>query len=33
MSKMVQNRRMLFIKVEWEVACALWNGDIAEDLE
>jgi len=30
-SKMVQDRRMFFIKVE--VVRAVWNGDIADDLE
>ena len=24
---------MVSIKVEWEVVCAAWNGDIADDLE
>ena len=32
-SKMVQDRRMVSIKVEYEVVCALSNGDIANDLE
>ena len=32
-SKTVQDRRMVSIKVEWEVVYALWNGDIADDLE
>ena len=32
-SKTVQDRRMVSIKVEWEVVCALSNGDIAADLE
>jgi len=24
---------MVSLKVEWEVVCAAWNGDIADDLE
>jgi len=32
-SKTVQDRRMVYIKVEYEVVCALSNGDIADDLE
>ena len=32
-SKTVQDRRMVTIKVEYEVVCALSNGDIAVDLE
>jgi len=32
-SKTVQDRRMVFIKVESEVVYALSNGDIADDLE
>jgi len=32
-SKTVQDRRMVSIKVEQEVVCALSNGDIARDLE
>jgi len=32
-SKTVQDRRMVSIKVEQEVVCALLNGDIAEYLE
>ena len=32
-SKTVQDRRMVSIKVEQEVVCALSNGDIAIDLE
>jgi len=32
-SKTVQDRRMVSIKVEWEVVCALSNGAIADDLE
>ena len=32
-SKTVQDRRMVSIKVEQEVVCALLNGDIAHDLE
>ena len=32
-SKTVQDRRMVSIKVEYEVVCALSNGDIAVDLE
>ena len=32
-SKTVQDRRMVSIKVEYEVVCALSNGDIADDLE
>ena len=32
-SKTVQDRRMVSIKVEEEVVCALSNGDIADDLE
>ena len=32
-SKTVQDRHILPIKVEWEVVCALSNGDIAVDLE
>jgi len=31
--KSVQDRRMVSIKVEYEVVCALSNGDIADDLE
>ena len=30
-SKTVQNRRVVSIKVEYEVVCALSNGDIADD--
>ena len=30
---MVQDGRMVSIKVEWEVVCALSIGDIADDLE
>jgi len=33
MSKTVQDRRMVSIKVEWEVVCALSNGYIADDFE
>jgi len=33
LSKTVQDRRMVSIKVEQEVVCALLNGDIADDLE
>ena len=33
MSKTVQNRRIVSIKVEQEVVCALSNGDISDDLE
>jgi len=29
---MVQDRCMVFIKVEWEVVCALSNDDIASDI-
>jgi len=32
-SKTVQDKRMVSIKVEQEVVCALSNGDIADDLE
>jgi len=32
-SKTVQDRRMVSVKVEWEVVCALSNGAIADDLE
>ena len=32
-SKTVQDRRMVSIKVEYAVVCALSNGDIADDLE
>ena len=32
-SKTVQDRRMVSIKVEKEVVCALPNGNIADDLE
>jgi len=32
-SKTVQNKRMVSIKVELEIVCALSNGDIADDLE
>ena len=32
-SKTVQDRRMVSINVEYEVVCALSNGDIADDLE
>jgi len=32
-SKTVQDRCMVSIKVEEEVVCALSNGDIADDLE
>ena len=32
-SKTVKNRRMVSIKVEYEVVCALSNGDIADDIE
>jgi len=32
-SKMVQNRRIVSVKVEWEVVGALSNGDIAADPE
>ena len=32
-AKTIQDRRMVFIKVEQEVVCALSNGDIADDLE
>ena len=32
-SKTVQDRRMVSIKVEYEVVCALSNGDIADYLE
>ena len=31
-SKTVQDRRMVSIKVEWEVVCALSNGDVSDDL-
>ena len=33
MSKTVQDRHIVSIKVEYEVVCALLNGDIAVDLE
>ena len=33
MSKTVQDRRMVSVKVEQEVVCTLSNGDIAHDLE
>ena len=32
-SKTVQDRRIVSVKVEWEVVCALMNGDIANDLQ
>ena len=32
-SKTVQDRRIVSIKVEHEVVCSLSNGDIADDLE
>jgi len=32
-SKTAQDRRMVSIKVEYEVVCALSNGDISDDLE
>jgi len=32
-SKTVQDRHLVSIKVEYEVTCALSNGDIAVDLE
>ena len=32
-SKTVKDRHIVSIKVEWEVVRALWNGDIAVDLE
>ena len=32
-SKTVQDRRMVSIKVKWEVVCALSNGEIAADPE
>ena len=32
-SKTVQDRRMISIKVEYEVVCALSNSDIADDLQ
>ena len=32
-SKTVKGRHIVSIKVEWEVVCALSNGDIAVDLE
>ena len=32
-SKTVQDRRMVSITVEYEVVCALSNGDIADDLK
>ena len=32
-SKTVQDRRIVSIKVKWEVVCALPNADIADDLE
>jgi len=32
-SKTAQERRMVSIKVEYEVVCALSNGDIADDFE
>jgi len=32
-SKTVQDRRMVSIKVEWKVVCALSNDDISDDLE
>jgi len=32
-SKTVGNKRIVSIKVEQEVTCALWNGDTAHDLE
>jgi len=32
-SKTVQDRHMVSIKFEYEVVCALSNGDIADDLE
>ena len=32
-STMLKDRRIVSIKVDYEVVCALWNGDIAYDLE
>ena len=32
-SKTVQDRRMVSVKIEYDVLCALSNGDIADDLE
>jgi len=32
-SKTVKDRHIVCIKVEYEVVCALSNGDIADDLE
>jgi len=32
-SKTVQDGRMVFVKVEYKVVCAVSNGDIADDLE
>jgi len=32
-SKTVQDRHVVSIKVEYDVVCALSNGDIADDLE
>jgi len=31
-SKTVQDRRIVSIKVEWEVICDLSNGDVSDDL-
>ena len=31
-SKTVQDRRIVFIKVEYEIICALSNGDVSDDL-
>jgi len=31
-SKTVQDRRIVSIKVEYEVICALSNGDVSDDL-
>jgi len=32
-SKVILDRRTVSIKVEYEVVCAVSNGDIADDLE
>ena len=32
-SKMINDRRIVSVKVELEVVCVLSNGDIADDLE
>jgi len=32
-SKTIQDRCIVSVEVEWEVVCALLNGDIAHDLK